>query len=362
MEELFSSSVDFSPKAKGMMMACIFLLSLLWGMFWMDGRGVPAAGASEGVMERVQEAEPLQGKANRTGNGTPATLHARNFYLEWNRPGWSGRRIFQQRMAPADPQINLPCAQGSWRGIDSGKRYTLLKEGEKPLPDAGQKERSEPHRDWKGITRDTAFYMGYQSVFAGFLWVLPESVTSWTKEQKKATLKKWNDNVGNPVWDEDKWWINYIGHPYFGATYYIRARERGFGELGSFGYSALLSALYEFGIEAFFEPPSYQDLVVTPVGGYLIGKYAFEPIRKNIKAKAELKWYDHAGLFLTDPLGAVNSVFERALGIQSDIRVEFHSPPGKRMADPPGGGSLEWREIRFSRPDGVGIHLQVEWK
>jgi len=20
------------------------------------------------------------------------------------------------------------------------------------------------------------------------------------------------------VWDDDEWWINYIGHPYFGAT------------------------------------------------------------------------------------------------------------------------------------------------
>ena len=54
------------------------------------------------------------------------------------------------------------------------------------------------------------------------------------------------------TWDKDPAWINYIGHPYWGATYYIRARERGFGEFGSFIYSAFLSALYEYGIEAFF--------------------------------------------------------------------------------------------------------------
>jgi len=124
----------------------------------------------------------------------------------------------------------------------------------------------------------------------------------------------------------------------------------------------LLSALYEFGIEAFFEPPSKQDLIATPVGGYLVGKYIFEPIRENIKAKPELKWYDHAGLILTDPLGAVNSLFERALGIESDIRVQFHSPSGKHVDAPPGGGSPEGRQVRFSRPDGVSVHLQVEWK
>jgi len=263
---------------------------------------------------------------------------------------------------PTDPQISLSYAQGSWQGMKSEERYTFLDEGEKSLADAGQKERSEPRRDWKGITRDTAFYLGYQVAFAGFLWLLPESVTSWTKDQKKATLKKWNDNAGNPVWDEDKWWINYLAHPYFGATYYVRARERGFGEFGSFCYSALLSTLYEFGIEAFFEPPSYQDLIVTPVGGILVGKYIFEPLRENIKAKARLAWYDHAALILTDPLGALNSVFERALGIQSDIRIQFHSPPRKHRAVPPADRSLEWQEVRFLQPHGVSIHLQVEWK
>ena len=44
-----------------------------------------------------------------------------------------------------------------------------------------------------------------------------------------------------------------MSHPYWGATYYIRARERGFGKLASFGYSLVLSTLYEYGPEAFFE-------------------------------------------------------------------------------------------------------------
>jgi hypothetical protein len=39
------------------------------------------------------------------------------------------------------------------------------------------------------------------------------------------------------------------------------------------------SLLYEFGIEALFERPSYQDLIVTPVGGLLLGALLFEPIR-----------------------------------------------------------------------------------
>ena len=344
------------------MRACVFLLFFLGGMFWMDGDGFRPATASEGVMERVPEVGPLRRQADQTENAAHAAHRSWNVYLEWNKPGCSGNQIFKEMRTTEVPKITPSFALGSWQGIESGERYTLLNEGEKPLSDAGQKERSEPQRDWRGIGRDTAFLISYTVVFAGFLYLLPESVTNWTDDQKKATVNKWSHNVQEPVWDDDKWWINYLWHPYFGATYYIRARERGFGEFGSFCYSALLSALYEFGIEAFFEHPSYQDLIVTPVGGTLVGKYIFEPIRENIKAKAQLKWYDHAGLILTDPLGAVNSVFERALGIQSDIRVQFHSPPRKNMEAAPGRGSPEGREVRFSRPDGVSLQLQVEWK
>ena len=342
--------------------ACVFLLFFLWGMFWMDGDGFRPATASEGVMERVEGVGPHQREADQTENAAPAAHRRWNVYLEWNEPGFSGEQIFKEMRITGDPRRSPSFALGPWQGIESGKRYTLLNEGEKALSETGPKERSEPQRDWRGIGRDTAFLIAYEVVFAGFLYLLPESVTKWDEDQKKATVNKWSENATNPVWDKDDWWINYLWHPYFGATYYIRARERGFGEFGSFVYSALLSASYEFGIECFFEPPSIQDLIFTPVGGYIVGKFVFEPIRENIKAKTQLAWYDHAVLILTDPLGTVNSLFERALGIESDIRVLFHSPPREPMDAAPAGGSPEGREVRFSRPDGVSLQLQVKWK
>jgi len=120
-----------------------------------------------------------------------------------------------------------------------------------------------------------------------------------------------------PVWIT----VNYLGHPYFGATYYIRARERGFDRIDSFLYSAFASALYEFGVEAMFERPSYQDLIVTPVGGALLGGFVFEPIRNWVRRKPEIRWYDHVILIATDPIGALNYVAESLMGIKSDIRV-----------------------------------------
>lgn len=261
-----------------------------------------------------------------------------------------------------NPKIFFTSPISPFRAVESKARHTLLNEDQKAVLHGSKKDPAEPHRDWKGIGRDTAFFLGYQGVFAGFLYFLPESVTSWTKEQKKTTVGKWGENVRNPVWDSDKWWINYIGHPYFGATYYIRARERGFGEFGSFCYSALLSGMYEFGIEAFFEPPSYQDLIVTPAGGYLLGKFVFEPIRERIKAKPQLRWYDHLTLILTDPLGALNSVFERLLGIKSDIRVQFRLPALPR-GDPLSYDMAGFpQKVIHPQRQGAGLEFHMEWK
>ena len=176
-------------------------------------------------------------------------------------------------------------------------------------------------RDWIGLGRDTLLLLGYQAVGIGILYVLPADTTGWDSEQKKSSLENWWENVTHPEWDKDNLYVNYIGHTYFGAAYYTRARERGFNELESFVYSALASAMYEFGVEAIFEPPSYQDLIVTPVGGALLG-FALEPVRNWVKRKPEPRWYGHVILVATDPIGALNHVFERLVGIKSDIRVD----------------------------------------
>jgi hypothetical protein len=177
-------------------------------------------------------------------------------------------------------------------------------------------------RDWVGLGRDTVFLLGYQVAFIGILYLLPESVSRWSSEDKKISFEKWWDHVQHPVlWDKDNPLGNYVGHPYIGAAYYIRARERGFDRIDSFLYSALASAMFEFGAEAVFERPSVQDLIVTPVGGTLMG-LGFEPLRAWVRGKPEPRWYGHLILIATDPIGALNSVFERLMGIKSDIRVD----------------------------------------
>jgi hypothetical protein len=231
-----------------------------------------------------------------------------------------------------------------------------------PAAGVADDELAEPStvmRDWRGLGRDTAFFVGYEAVAAGILYLLPESLTHWTAEQRRTSLQNWWENVRHPQWDTDHWYVNYLGHPYFGAIAYIRARERRFGALGGVGYAALLSGLYEYGIEALFERPSYQDLLVTPVGGLLLGALLFEPIREHIRRKSERHWYDHVTLALTDPLGVSNRLMERVWGLQTEIRVQLHVPALASSAPfhEPTARSLTRPQERRRPSPGIGIEV-----
>ncbi len=185
-------------------------------------------------------------------------------------------------------------------------------------------EKNDP--DWSGIWRDAGTFLGTQFVAVGIIYTTPERFSGWTSQQKKDTFSHYSENVQRLVLDKDKFYINYLLHPYWGGTYYTRGRERGLDETSSLVYSALMSAMYEFGPECFFEKPSIQDLIVTPLVGSLLGAYVFEPWRNSIKRKQELRWYDHALLIATDPLGVLSLGVEKVLGIKSTIMVDYSIP------------------------------------
>ncbi|MEJ2456192.1 MAG: DUF3943 domain-containing protein [Candidatus Thiodiazotropha sp.] len=179
--------------------------------------------------------------------------------------------------------------------------------------------------DFDGLTRDTAYFFGYQFIIVGILYVLPESVSAWTDEQKEEyTFEKWKHNVTHPRWDPDEWYINYILHPYWGLTYYTRGRERGLTEMGSFWYSVALSSIYEFGLEALFEPVSIQDVIFTPTLGSLLGWYV-EDYRRDIKSQSEFSGWDKTVLIATDPLGSLNTIVDGWFGVGVESEMAFRS-------------------------------------
>lgn len=190
---------------------------------------------------------------------------------------------------------------------------------------SGYQWRSMPpdHPDWSGAMRDAAYFVGYQFIGVAILYVAPESISGWTDESKEDySFQKWRENVSNPVWDKDKWYVNYLAHPYWGGAYYIQARERGLDKTQSFLYTVLLSTLWEYGVEAVAEPVSKQDLIVTPLLGYLVGEYLFAPWRQYIRDQAgEIGWGEKIVLALTDPLGVLSVQTDKILGIKTRVRL-----------------------------------------
>jgi len=234
----------------------------------------------------------------------------------------------------------------------------------KPAPTDGYHWKTPPPDtpDWKGLGRDAGYFLAYQFLIVGLLYVAPESVSGWTDEQKKKM--NWSENVKNPHRDSDENYINYLLHPYWGATYYIRGRERGLDGTQSFLFSAAMSTMYEFGVEAIFEKPSYQDLWATPVLGSLLGEFVFSPIRDHIRAKeSDLDWGDKTILFFTDPLGVINSQSDRVLGVETTFRLQAIQPVlSARSSQQPGSVSNLPAEAAL-RPSTVawGMQLQVRW-
>ena len=223
--------------------------------------------------------------------------------------------------------------------------------------------------DWKGLRRDTGYFLGYQFMAIAVMYTMPTSVTNW--DRSGDYLDKWRYNVTHPAWDDDDFYINYILHPYWGATYYIRGRERGLGRWESLGYSALLSTLYEYGAEALFERPSYQDLIVTPLLGAMLGEFVFSPIRNNIRSKPGPRdGWDQFVLILTDPLGAANDLTNRLFGIETQVTLTpfrgmnaSRPTPGPLAAALNSGGSAAGPRPDRLRPRSPtwGLQLHVRW-
>lgn len=214
-------------------------------------------------------------------------------------------------------------------------------------------------RDWQGLRRDTRYFLAYQWVTIGMLYASPESVSGWSDEQKEEyDLSVWWDNVSHPEVDSDDFYINYLLHPYWGAAYYVRARQRGYDDRAAFWYSAFLSTLYEFGAEALFEEPSVQDLIVTPVLGSVLGRY-FTRVRSDILEREEERGYrgtkDRWIWALTDPLGVLNQRLDEWLGRDAALRMRPYGYAGRALQPASPGSANAEREIVF------GVAVQLQW-
>ena len=182
---------------------------------------------------------------------------------------------------------------------------------------------------WDKLLKDTLYLQVFMLGTLGVLYLMPSSVTNWDKEDISLG-DQWLEHVkAGPVWDEDDFFINYIGHPVSGAWYYMIAREDGFGVWGSFAYSAFLSTFFwEYGYEAFAEIPSTQDLIFTPTLGSLMGE-GFWILQNNLDKNGGKVWgskvLGNISYFLLNPIKRITDGISSLFGTTASIHsANFH--------------------------------------
>lgn len=162
------------------------------------------------------------------------------------------------------------------------------------------------------LKHNTMLLVGSSIVIMGALYLAPSSFTNWDDTSGNPFSKWWKNVSHHPVIDKDDFFLNYVTHPYSGALYYMGARSAGANGFYSFLYSATLSTFFwEYGVEAFAERPSIQDLIVTPVGGALLGE-CFYLTKRHILSNNEELWGSRilgkGTLFLIDPMTEVSNL------------------------------------------------------
>ena len=163
------------------------------------------------------------------------------------------------------------------------------------------------------IIRASLYSITYNTVILSGLVFAPESFSKWENKEEKFKFSSIMNQYKQafttpPVVDHDLWMTNYIGHPYQGGFYYNTIRCQGATVLQSSLFSLGRSLLWEYGWEASVEQPSVQDLIVTPIGGILLGEASH--LATIEMSKNGFRWYEIVATCILNPSYVVNNKFK----------------------------------------------------
>ena len=192
----------------------------------------------------------------------------------------------------------------------------------------------------------------------GIIYALPESVSKWDKSKLKSDFfSKYKKNIAaGPVVDKDDWAVNYIGHPVSGAAYYTLVRHQGFSKMESFAFSVCMSTFFwEYGMEAFAEIPSIQDLILTPVLGSLMGEFFYQVTQKISDDNGKLWGSEKAAAYVTaviDSPTALSNAINSALDVKliTESSVDFIIKKQNRI------------DLNANQPDQTFMGVMYEFK
>jgi hypothetical protein len=113
------------------------------------------------------------------------------------------------------------------------------------------------------------------------LGIITTNVFSWSVNRyifnydwARISLTTWKNNIRKGwEWDNDRFGINFIGHPHSGNTYFNIARSDGYNFWQSFPFAVGGSLMWEYFGEN--TRPSINDIINTPVSGAFLGEILY---------------------------------------------------------------------------------------
>jgi hypothetical protein len=121
----------------------------------------------------------------------------------------------------------------------------------------------------------------------------------------------WKNNLRQGwEWDDDRFGVNFIAHPYTGSMYFNQARSQGYSYVQSVPYAAAGSLMWEYFGEN--TRPSYNDIINTTTNGAFLGEI-FYRLSSNIlddRATGGNRVFREIAAGLIDPVRGLNRLFQ----------------------------------------------------
>ena len=161
---------------------------------------------------------------------------------------------------------------------------------------------------WKKIGRAELFIGGAELLGATVLILSPKEVTKWSHHWEQDAWRHVKRSLSKlPVWDDDNWKINFIGHPIAGSNYYNSLRSQNASIFHSFLFATAQSFIWEYFIEATAEKPSTQDLFITPIVGSILGE-SINQLTMNMRRNG-FNFFEKVFVIILNPMFVLNNGF-----------------------------------------------------
>lgn len=199
-------------------------------------------------------------------------------------------------------------------GINSEPSFTTTHNWNLKISDTLPKQpsitllRNENVGIWKKVGRAELFIGGAELFGMSVLMLSPKEVTGWSSDWMQDAWRNVKRSfLRAPVWDDDDWQLNYIGHPVAGSFYYNSLRSQNASVFHSFLFATAQSFIWEYFIEATAEKPSTQDLIVTPIAGAILGE-SVHRITMNMRRNG-FNFFEKVFVLVFNPMFALNNGF-----------------------------------------------------